>query len=183
MRKATMRKTTTKRHLVWLAILAPALALAACGVSSTTGTGGASGAETPVASETTQTISDTPTPGATTTAPPAVTAVPGAVTISLDKPQYHAGDLALVMIANGLAQTISATDHHTSCSLVTLEQQVNGAWQPIGLCHLLTPTRLVEIVPGSVTAQKIGISGTAGTYRVAFGYGSQTVYSQTFTVS
>lgn len=138
------------------------LALGACGVS----TSAQPGAE----AASTRTISLTPFPSATAGAASKVTPVPGVVTVSLDKAQYHSGALAIVAVANGLAQSISTTDHKSSCSIVQLEQQVNGSWQAVEPCRLQTPTLVVELAQGSVIEQKIGIPSTPATYRVTLSY-------------
>lgn len=138
------------------------LAIGACGVSTSTQLG--------TKAAPTQTINLTPFPSATAVAALTVTPVHGVVTISLDKAQYHSGDLAIVTVANGLAQSISTTDHKSSCSIVQLEEQVNGSWQAVEPCRLQTPTLVVEIAKGSVTEQKISIPSTPATYRVTLSY-------------
>jgi hypothetical protein len=138
------------------------LALGACGVS----TSAQPGAE----AASTRTISLTPFPSATAGAAPKVTPVTSLVTISLDKAQYHSGDLAIVVVTNGLAHSISTTDHKSSCSIVELEQQVNSSWQAVEPCRLQTPTLVVELAQGSVTEQKIAIPSTPATYRVTLSY-------------
>jgi hypothetical protein len=165
------------RH-IWHALAAGLLAtlcaaMAACGVTTTTGT-------TP-----TTLASETPDAMSTSTG----TAAPGGVRLTLDKASYAPGNSVVVTIENGLAKAITVTDHHTNCTFVQLEVQVAGSWRSVGDCRLMTPTRLVELAAGSVTPQKIGIpssAGTGGTYRVALQYGGfsqgPVVYSVTFTV-
>jgi len=161
------------------------LTLGACGVSMTTAQPGATVAST-------RSITLTPIPSATADAALTATPVRGVVTISLDKSRYHAGELALVTVTNGLAQSISTTDHKSSCSIVQLEQKVNGSWQAVDPCHLQTPTLVVEIAKGSVTEVKIGIPNTPANYRVTLSYmgGDEgiggpggIVYSAEFTIS
>jgi hypothetical protein len=91
----------------------------------------------------------------------------------------------MVAIENGLGAQIAVTNHHTNCSYVQLEQLVAGVWQPVELCKLMTPIRLVDLAAGSVTSQKIGIPDggeAAGSYRVMLRYNDTTAYSATFTV-
>jgi len=139
------------------------LTLGACGVSVTTSQPGTTAAST-------RSITLTPIPNATADAARTATPVRGVVTIRLDKSRYHAGELALVTVTNGLAQSISTTNHKSSCSIVQLEQKVNGSWQAVDPCHLQTPTLVVELAKGSVTELKIGIPNTPATYRVTLSY-------------
>lgn len=144
-------------------LVALGLALSACGVSATTAQPGTTAAST-------QSISLTPIPSATAGVALTVAPIRGAVTISLDKTHYRAGELALVTVTNGLAQNISTTDHKSGCSIVALEQQVNGSWQTVEPCRLQTPTLMVELAKASVTEVKIGIPNTPATYRVTLSY-------------
>ena len=135
------------------------------------------------------------TPRASAT--PRPTSGPGQVTVAVDKTHYAPTDTITVTILNGLATTISTTDHQTNCTVVMLERLVNGAWQPVGACRLMTPTRVVPISPGTTVQQLGSTAWPAGTYRVAFRYftepdgesGQATasaqgglVYSATFTI-
>ena len=138
------------------------LAIGACGVS-TSAQPGTKAASTRISSL-------TPFPSASAGVALTVTPVHGVVTVSLDKAHYHSGDLAIVTVTNGLAQSISTTDHKSSCSIVQLEQQVNGSWQAVEPCRLQTPTLVVDLAKGSVTEQKIGIPSTPATYRVTLSY-------------
>jgi hypothetical protein len=54
-------------------------------------------------------------------ATPTRTVTAGRVTLAVDKLRYAATDPITVTITNGLATPISTTDHHTECTLVTLE--------------------------------------------------------------
>jgi hypothetical protein len=137
--------------------------LGACGVSGTAAQAGTAAAST-------RSISLTPIPSATADAVRTVTPARGTVTISLDKAQYHAGEFALVTVSNGLAQSISTTDHKSGCSIVALEQQVNDNWQAVEPCHLQTPTLEVELAKGSLTELKIAIPNTPAIYRVTLSY-------------
>ncbi|MBF6590784.1 MAG: hypothetical protein IVW57_09685 [Ktedonobacterales bacterium] len=145
------------------------------------------------------------TSGAASLTPiPNTTVTPGQLTTTSDRSRYSLCDTIQVVIANGLQASVTAADHQTSCSLVTLQRLVNGTWAPQGRCPLETPTRLYEIAPGTAIAQQLtpgsgsfsrtGASGwAAGTYRIAFTYftGSASsrasrqnppIYSATFTI-
>lgn len=195
-----MRSDIKRQVPVWLALGAMGVFVAACGVTSATDANiGKAPGGAPVASETTQTITRlTPSPSPSAGgAAPAAQAPAGPVTLSLDKTHYSPGDTAVVTISNGLDATISSTDHKTSCSLVTLEQLVGGAWQAVEPCRSMIATRVVDLAPRGVTPQRIGIPpNQPGTYRVAFMYAisagagdvsaasaqSGPIYSPTFTV-
>ena len=156
---ALSRHKTTRRVVFSGALLAVALGLAACGVP-TGALGESSG--TQVATQTV--ILGTPTS----------TAGSGSVRLVLGQAQFHPGDRVTVTIENGLAQTISATDHHASCTLIQLDKLVNGSWKPAGICRLMTPTLVVDLPAGSVTPQMVGLptgQDAGGTYRMMLMYG------------
>jgi hypothetical protein len=177
-----MRKHRYREVLSGAFMMALCGLLAACGVTSSSGQGEGT------------TIAGTPTQIARSTAgtQPAstTTATPGGVRLLLDKSAYAPGDKILVSIENGLSVSIKVTDHHTDCTYVVLQQQQAGSWQAIGLCKLMTPTRLVDLAAGSVTPQTISLPAdpnAVGTYRVMLLYGASgsegnVVYSSTFTV-
>ncbi|HKV84548.1 MAG TPA: hypothetical protein VJN88_08330, partial [Ktedonobacterales bacterium] len=183
-----------------------AVGLVACG-QTTSGLGGQSqGSREPTATSSSGAPSSGATPTSTSTGSSGsqVAPTPGQVTVSLIGPAQGARSVATtetitVEIANGLSSTITATDHHTSCTMVTLEQQVSGAWQPVGRCLIMAATRMIPIAGGQAVKQILAPQNgatahawPAGTYRVAFGYsvGSETptpgsgatVYSATFTI-
>ncbi len=185
------------REIVFpLALLVLSIGVAACGATSGGTVGNNGSSETPVTSVTTRTISRTPLPTPTSeSGTPQATVTHGEVRVVLSSTSYAQGELMTVTIENGLAQAISATDHKTSCSLIQLEKLVNGVWQPVGTCRLQTPTRVVDLAAGSVTAQSVGVPGgqnAAGTYRATLSYSvpgggamgqSGPAHSQTFAVS
>lgn len=175
--------------MLGVAFLAVNAGIAACG--STSGATAAS-TQTQVTNVTTRTITSS-TPTAPGSGAPVATAAPGPVRLILGQSQFHPGDLVTVTIENGLAHAISATDHHSNCSLIQLEKLVNGAWQPLGKCNAQTPTRVVDLVAGSVTQQQVGMpagADAAGTYRMMLTYGASgapasdagPAYSSTFNV-
>jgi hypothetical protein len=132
-----------------------------------------------------------------TTLPPGVTV--GQVQIAVEGNQIGPCDTIALWAGNGLQQSIYTTDHHSACTIVTLQRQVNGAWQSVANCLLATATKIVEVPsmqaafvqlkPGATGAQ--GGAWPSGTYRATFSYslasngnGQQTaVDSVTFTVS
>ena len=96
----------------------------------------------------------------------------GQVTLHLDKQRYSANNTVVVTIANGLSQMIWAADRRTSCTVLVAEQAHAGAWEAMDNCHLMTPTRLMALLPG-VTTTRLSASGwPAGAYRITLTYNS-----------
>ncbi|HEX6800358.1 MAG TPA: hypothetical protein VF116_21785 [Ktedonobacterales bacterium] len=132
-----------------------------------------------------------------TTLPPGVTV--GQVRVVVESGEYRSSDTIFAWAGNGLGQCIYATDHHSDCSLGTLERQVDGAWQPQANCQTATPTRTIAVPPLEAAFIRLTPPATgaqpgiwqSGTYRVAFSYRlDQTgtgqpveVVSDTFTIT
>ena len=74
------------------------------------------------------------------TPPPVPTATGGSITLSVDATSYHPGDTITVTLSNQGPQTIYFQDHLTNCTVIQLQTQVNGNWQMINKCPLLSPT-------------------------------------------
>jgi hypothetical protein len=133
----------------------------------------------------------------------------GPVTIATDHTTYPRDGFLNVTVANGGQEPIYAWDHNASCSILTLQVEVSGAWQPprtpIAGCALGRPTVAVQIAPGASYHATIGPgyldvrqgAFDAGTYRLALTYypgqptgpapnpggpRATTIYSQTLTV-
>lgn len=164
-----------RRFITWRALpLALMLALAACGVSATTGTqpGGASNT-TPTAASTSAT-----TPGGTP-----VSSVPptSAVVLSTDHTSYTSSSTINVTLINHRATSIFAFDHQTSCTILTLQRQTANSWATTGGCAMGRMTQRVEIKAGATMqialAPGAGQIHTtpwpAGTYRVILNYALQ----------
>jgi hypothetical protein len=101
----------------------------------------------------------------------------GHVTLTVDKQRYATNDTIAVTIHNGLPQTIWAADHQTSCTTVTAERLQDGKWETVGVCRLMTPTRLVPLSAASAVVQHLVGTGSSsgrgwpsGTYRVTLTY-------------
>jgi hypothetical protein len=124
---------------------------------------------------------------------------PGVV-VAVGKSNYATTETITVTVQNALSASIIATDHQTSCTIVQLQIESNGAWQNQGGCALGIATRQITIAAGSMTSVSVDPAAgqiktrpwPAGSYRVAFIYRtgavatpspSETVYSPTFTVS
>lgn len=119
------------------------------------------------------------------------------VVVEVGAPTYMTTDTIAVTVRNQLGASIIATDHQTSCTIVQLQMQVNGAWQNEGGCALGIATRQVTLAAGSNTPVSLSPGAgqmkanpwPAGSYRVAFTYrasatatASDTAYSAPFTI-
>ncbi len=179
---------------VWITITGVLLAMAVC--LSVAGCGASSAGSGTSATATVAITCHTPTPSAAaarlgrqartalrvipvTTLPPGVAV--GQVQISVEGSHFGAHDTIALWAGNGLGQCIYTTDHHSDCTIVTLQRQAAGAWQSVADCPLASPTRIVDLPnmqaifvrlqPEALGAQAGGWS--AGTYRVAFSYTTQ----------
>lgn len=111
-----------------------------------------------------------------TTLPPGVTV--GQVRVVVESGAYDRGSTIFAWAGNGLGQCIYATDHHSDCSIIVLERQVDSGWQPQADCQLATPTRTLALPPMQADFVRLAPPATgaqpgiwqAGTYRVAFSY-------------
>lgn len=167
------------------------LALAACGVTTTSEQPGGTTGNTP-----TTTTASTATSGGTP-----VSSVPptNAITLTTDHASYTTSGAIIVTLINGRSTSIFTFDHQTSCTILTLQRQTNSGWQPVGGCAQGRMTVQVEVKAGAT--MKITLAPTAGqihpapwpagTYRAVLGYSLQkqematgsTATSPTFTLS
>ncbi|MBO0796478.1 MAG: hypothetical protein J2P36_36785 [Ktedonobacteraceae bacterium] len=201
-----MRRKWVLITLFGLGILA--YVVSGCGAAQGNG-GKATPGSTPTGSSATptQSLQGVPTPSQPTPRPSTTATGPrGAVTLQLSKSHYSPGDPIEVTIANGLSTPVSALDHQSACSVITLQMQVGGTWQVRSPCLLRTATRPVGIAAGTSLHQSLPPSaGTfankgswpPGSYRLVFSYmpgtpaslertGTQpfkVIYSSPFTIS
>jgi hypothetical protein len=104
----------------------------------------------------------------------------GSVSISTNRATYGPNDAMAVTVRNGLSTPIYAMDTLASCSILALQYQANGAWQPsqVAQCPQKRPTRQVKIDAGgtytaSITAGYPGIRQLpfpTGSYRLVLTY-------------
>jgi len=104
----------------------------------------------------------------------------GPVVISTDHLTYSPSDPIAVTVHNTLATPIYAMDTQSSCSLLSLQYQVNGVWQPsqVAQCPQKRPARPVKIEAGAtytttITAGYPGLKQDvfpAGSYRLVLSY-------------
>lgn len=154
------------RHLAGLALVGGVIALAAC--SSISGSDGSSN-----------------------TSPSTDTG--GPVSISTDHAQYGSKDSIQVTVTNHTQQAIYAWDTKASCSILDLEVQNGGDWEPSSQaqCAIKRAAMSVKIEPGAVYTATIRAgmlpgSNTAfpgGSYRLTLAYrGSSTLAASAATI-
>lgn len=144
------------------------LALSACGVS---------GAGSAAQSTPSTTVIMSPAPSATASSTSA--AATGAVAITVDQQHYGTKDTIVVHVTNGLSNNIYAGNHQTDCTIVTLEMNSGGAWQPTGACRTEIATIFLPVRAGTTATFDLTPSSggqlkssawAAGTYHVALRY-------------
>jgi hypothetical protein len=109
-----------------------------------------------------------------------VEVVPGEVTLTISAASFDVGQTVTVLIANGLAKTIYASDAKSDCTLLTLQRLQAGSWldlvgcaerrSPLTLAIGPSHGRKVSVATGSpnfAVTETIG----PGTYRLAMTYG------------
>lgn len=137
----------------WRGLLGGGLLILFAGCSSTPGAGGASN------------------PGTITS---------GQVTIATDHTIYAPAEDIHVTVTNHLSEDIYALDTQASCTILGLEQQINGAWQGSNASRCLMGRRAQPLKIGSgqtyIATIRPGAPGVAnaafptGTYRMVLIY-------------
>lgn len=144
-------------------VIVIAAQLTGCGQNASTG-GGTNATPPPT---------NGPSPTAATS--PLPTASTGPVTLRVGATSYRASDTISVTLSNQSTRAISFPDHLTNCTVILLERQVNGGWQSVNVCKLMTPTRLHMLEAGkSLTVDLTPPPSllAAGLYRATLRYGS-----------
>ncbi len=96
-----------------------------------------------------------------------------AVTLQVGASEYAIGSTISVTIKNQSQQTILLTDHQTNCTVLLVERQVAGIWQPVALCKLMIVTRVHPLNAGGTSEVKLTATSTqwpAGTYQATLNY-------------
>lgn len=60
----------------------------------------------------------------------------GPVTMTVNAPSYRANETIIVTLSNQGSEAISFTDHHTNCTVLLLQQQIDGNWKNSENCYL-----------------------------------------------
>lgn len=127
----------------------------------------------------------------------------GLVTIATDHGAYATTSDIVATVTNKTGQPIYAYNHQAGCTILAVQQQVNGEWvapskQIVG-CSMGVMTGLVELAPGKAYIATLHagllrrVAWPAGTYRLALTYfasrtdiaqsnNGTTVYSQPLTI-
>lgn len=67
---------------------------------------------------------------------PQLTSPHGPVTITLNAPSYRVSDSITVTLSNHGDQAIFFVDQHTNCTVLVMQQRVDGNWQSIENCYV-----------------------------------------------
>ena len=104
----------------------------------------------------------------------------GPVTVSTDHTTYTPTDTMIVTVHNPLSTPIYALDTLSSCSILSLQYQVNGVWQSsqVAQCPLKRHAQLVKIDAGATYTANISasypglkqLSFPTGSYRLVLLY-------------
>lgn len=98
------------------------------------------------------------------------------VTVVANQNRYATHEKIVITISNGLKEPITTADQQTYCSVIILERQGEGDWQPVRNCTLNSPSLEVTVKPGSVAPFELApnqiSSGSIppGTYRATLIY-------------
>ena len=116
------------------------------------------------------------------------------VTLHVVATGYSQGSTISVTIQNQSGQTIYFADHRTNCTVLLLERQVNGTWEPVAPCKLMLATHIHSLKTGE--SSTIPITTTTqwltGHYQARLDYnfkadadvnGPTPVYSNMFTLN
>lgn len=154
------------RLLILVCLLMILALLASCGQNFSHGAAGAS----------TSVITTTPTTRPSPSLSPSLTATTTAastVTLMLGAASYHPYEVISVTLRNRSTRTIIFPDHFTYCTVIQLQQWMNGNWAPVYLCRLEIATKLHELHAGqSQVVQLVPPPGqwTPGLYRATLSY-------------
>ncbi len=70
------------------------------------------------------------------------------VTLQVGATSYARGNTISVTIQNQSGQTIYFADHRTNCTVLLLERQASGTWEPVATCKLMIATHLHSLKAG-----------------------------------
>jgi hypothetical protein len=95
---------------------------------------------------------DAESPSDGTTGSPAGSPPPSAsnaVSIRPEASSFAVGEPIRAVVENGLSITIYVADQKTDCSILTLERDVGGIWEPVSACNEGRAPVVVELSSGS----------------------------------
>src|SRR5260370_35355027 len=113
--------------------------------------------------------------GRSGTTPPATSpSVPptDSVVLQVGAASYRTGETVRVTIINQSKQTISFSDHKTSCTVLLFEHQVGSSWESVAPCKLMTMTRLLSLKAGATFDVTLmpSLQWPSGMYRATLDY-------------
>jgi hypothetical protein len=79
--------------------------------------------------------------------------------LSVDKSSYTPSSTIIVTLVNRGATNVITFDHQTGCTILTLQRQVSGDWQPVGSCAMGRVTQQVTIPAGKTMQIKLTPGG------------------------
>lgn len=111
---------------------------------------------------------------ANTPSSPLPTATTGPVTLHIDAVSYHTNDTITVTLNNQDTQTIYFADHQTNCTVILVQQQLNGKWENMDNCGLGSLSTWQTLDAGQHLIVKLSPASdsqwSAGLYRVTVRY-------------
>src|SRR5712691_9371376 len=136
------------RLLILVCLLMILALLASCGQIFSPGAAGAPTSVIIPTPTTRPSLSPSPSLTATTTAA-------GTVTLTLGAASYHPNEVISVTLSNRSTRTIFFPDHLTYCTVIQLQQWMNGNWASVYLCRLEIATMLHELNAGQSLVVKL----------------------------
>jgi hypothetical protein len=107
---------------------------------------------------------------------PTSTATTGQITLYVGASSYHTSDTIEVTLRNAGNTTIYFLDHLTNCTVIQLQQQVNGNWEAVHRCLPLIVTRWHTLDAGQSLVVNLAPASNqqwpAGFYRATLSYGT-----------
>ena len=172
------------RLLISLSVFAVLTLLASCGPYETNRPTGSTTPSTAISSPV-KTTKPIPTPKATPTAPPSSPRT-GTVTLSASASTYQPGDTIIFVLNNRSGQTIHFQNHLTDCTVVLLQQLVNGTWVPVAPCRLMILTAFLSLGSGHELVVRLIAPRSPGIYQGVLTYSAsgsrRTIFSVEFRV-
>ncbi|HYT28725.1 MAG TPA: hypothetical protein VEL72_06880 [Ktedonobacteraceae bacterium] len=125
------------------------------------------------------------TPG-TNEPTPLPTATEGPVTLRVGATLSHTSDTFEVILSNRDDQTIYFADHQTNCSVILLQQEVNGNWVDVDNCGLGSLSAWHTLDSGKQLTVKLaprtGDRWPTGLYRAQLRYRPSNNFSSLITI-
>lgn len=112
-----------------------------------------------------------------------LTSTHGSITMTLNARSYRTNETITVALKNERSQAIFFVDQHTNCTVLFMQQQVDGNWRNIENCYVGRRSMWSTLNPGQQLVVKLDPprgNWLPGHYRVALDYSiGQASYSFT----